>query len=124
MAPVALGAIRAVHPVPNGLEIESENGRLQITALQDDVIRVRATRASQFAAKYSYAVLPTPAEVQQSFSAKTQEIADAAELDTAALHIRVDRRSSTVSFLGADGAFIAGDSASITWRGDEFTVHR
>ncbi|HKT25560.1 MAG TPA: hypothetical protein VJR04_13210, partial [Terriglobales bacterium] len=121
---IALGTVRATHPIANGLEIESENGRLQVTALQDDVIRVRATRANQFAARYSYAVLPTPAGAQPSFAAKTQESADAVELDTAALRIRVDRRSSKVSFLGADGALIAGDSASITWRGDEFTVHR
>src|SRR5690242_8842267 len=53
--PVALGSVRAAHPIAKGVEVESENGRLQITAPQDDVIRVRATRASEFAPKYSYA---------------------------------------------------------------------
>ena len=122
--PVALGAVRAVHPIPKGIEIETENSRLQITALQDDVIRVRATRAAQFAPKYSYAVLPAPAGAAQTSTAKMQESADAVGLDTGALRVRVDRRMSTVSFLGTDGALIAGDSASVTWRGEEFTVHR
>ncbi len=123
-APVALGAVRAVHPIAKGVEIDSENGRLQITALQDDVIRVRATRSGEFAPKYSYAVLPAPTGAQQTSTAKTQESADSVELDTAALRVRVDRRMSTVSFLGSDGSLVAGDSGSITWRGDEFTVHR
>src|SRR5204862_7044972 len=62
--PVVLGAVSASHQLPNGVEVASENGRLQITVLQDDVIRVRATRGSEFPQKYSYAVLPVPAGAQ------------------------------------------------------------
>jgi alpha-glucosidase len=121
---VVLGGVRSFHPVSKGIEVETENGRVQITALQDDVIRVRATRTSEFPATYSYAVLPAPAGSQSPSTVKTQETADGVELDTAALRVRIDRRNSLVSFMGTDGALIARDSAPITWRGDEFTVTR
>src|SRR5437588_396014 len=112
-APVVLGAVRSFHPISKGIEVESENGRLQITALQDDVIRVRATRGSEFPAKYSYALLPSPAGSQSSATVKTQEESDAIAFDTAALRVRVDRRNSLVSFMGTDGILIARDAAPI-----------
>jgi alpha-glucosidase len=123
-APVVLGGVRSFHAVSKGIEVESANGRLQITALQDDVIRVRASRSAEFPAKYSYAVLPVPEGSQSPSTVKTQEGADTIELDTPALRVRVDRRNSLISFMRADGALIARDSAPITWRGDEFTVTR
>ena len=44
------------------------------------------------------------------------------ELSTGALRVRMDRGSSTVSFLALDGTPIAHDTAGITWRDDAFTV--
>lgn len=122
--PVVLGAVRNFHAAAKGIEAQTENGRLEITALQDDVIRVRAVRGSEFPVKYSYAVLPAPAGSQNAASVRTQEAPDAIELDTSALRVRVDRQSSTVSFLGRDGAVIARDAAPVTWYGDRFLVTR
>ena len=98
---------------------------MQITVLQDDVIRIRATRSREFSQKYSYAVLPVPAGSQRSVTTSTsrvQETANAIELSTGALRVRMDRGSSTVSFLALDGTPIAHDTAGITWRDDAFTV--
>ena len=121
--PVVLGAVSASHQLPNGVEVASENGRLQITVLQDDVIRVRATRGSEFPQKYSYAVLPVPAGAQAATAkAQVREAADRIELTTQALQIQVDRRNSSVSFLAADGTLISRDAAGITWQGEAFTV--
>ena len=118
-----LGAVRSFHPVAKGVEVDSENGRLQITALQDDVIRVRATRAAEFAAKFSYAVLPPPAISQTSAgNVQTHETADAITLQTGALVVRVDRQSSMVSFAANDGTLIARDAAPVMWDGDAFAV--
>ena len=121
--PVALGAVSASHQLPNGVEIASENGRLQVTVLQNDVIRVRATRGSDFPQKFSYAVLPVPAAAQAA-AAKPQvrEAPDRIELSTGSLQVRIDRRDSTISFLAADGAPISRDTTAITWQGDAFTV--
>lgn len=121
--PVALGAVSASHQLPNGVEIASENGRLQITVLQDDVIRVRVTRGSEFPQKFSYAVLPVPAGAQpQAAKAQVREVADRIELTTRALQVHVDRRDSTVSFLTADGTPISRDATGITWQGQAFKV--
>ena len=123
LPPVVLGAVSASHQLPNGIEVASENGRLQITVLQDDVIRVRATRGSEFPPKYSYAVLPVP-QGASAGAAKVQlrEAPDRIELTTGSLEVRVDRRNSTLSFVAADGTTIARDAAGIEWRGEAFTV--
>ncbi|HWY70629.1 MAG TPA: TIM-barrel domain-containing protein [Terriglobales bacterium] len=121
--PVTLGAVSASHQLPNGVEIASENGRLQITVLQNDVIRVRATRGSEFPQRYSYAVLAVPAGVQSAAAkAQVRDAPDRIELSTGSLQVRVDRRDSTISFLAADGTPISRDAASITWQGETFTV--
>src|SRR5215813_270517 len=121
--PVALGAVSASHQLPNGVDIASENGRLQITVVQNDVIRVRATRGSEFSQRFSYAVLPVPAGAQPA-SAKPQvrEAPDRIELSTGSLQVRVDRRDSTISFLASDGTQISRDAAAIAWQGEAFTV--
>src|SRR5262249_22231774 len=98
--PVALGAVSASHQLPNGVEIASENGRLRITMLQNDVIRVRATRGSEFPQKSSYAVLPVPSGAQPAIAKpQVREAPDRIELSTESLQVRVDRPDSTISFL-------------------------
>jgi alpha-glucosidase len=104
------------------MELRCENGRLQVTALQDDVIRVRATRAAEFPAMFSYAILPVPPGAQSSVNARVQQTATAAELLTRGLRVRVDRQYSMVSFVAADNTLIARDAAPIIWRGEAFTV--
>src|SRR5579864_3674127 len=120
--PVVLGAVRAVQDVPAGMELQCENGRLEVTALQDDVIRVRATRAARFPAKYSYAVLPVPAGAPQSVNAQVLQTPNAAELRTRGLRVRVDRQYSIISFVAADNTLIARDAAPIVWKGEAFSV--
>jgi alpha-glucosidase len=123
--PVVLGAVRAFRAVARGMEVECENGRLQVTALQDDVIRMRAARATEFAAKFSYAVLPLPeGQAAPTGRAQTVETANAVELDTGALRVRVDRRNCMTSFLAADGTLVAQDAAPVMWQGEAFTVTR
>ena len=120
--PAVLGAVRAVQDVPNGMELQCENGRLQVTALQDDVIRVRAIRDAQFPGKFSYAVLPVPPGAQSSVSAKVQQTPTTVELLTAGLRVRVDRQYSIVTFVASDNTWIARDAAPILWQGEAFTV--
>ena len=124
ITPVVLGGVKSTKPIPNGMEIETDTGRLQITALQDDVIRVRAIHGAEFPAKYSYAVLPAGAEQSTASvgKAQTQETSDAIQLITSALHVSVDRRDSTISFLATDGTPIAREPLPIQWQADAFRI--
>ena len=124
VAPVILGAVRNFHAAGKGMEIETENGRLQITALEDDVIRVRAVHGARFPVKYSYAVLPSPQSAPGATSTRVQESPEAIELDTSDLRVRVNRRTSFISFHRSDGSWIASDAAPITWYGERFSVTR
>ena len=118
----ALNAVESFRQIPQGVEIVSHNGRLQITALQDDVIRVRATRAAQFPPKYSYAVLPAPAGQPKAANIQVHETGNAIQMRTAALIVNIDRANSTVSFVGNDDLPMASDAAPISWQGDAFTI--
>jgi alpha-glucosidase len=119
--PIVMGDVRNARALPNGVEVDSSSGKLQITALQEDVIRVRATRHAEFSKTYSYAVLPAPLGAAPIVQPHVQ-LGDPIALDTSALHIRISRQTSTISIFTADGAPLARDAEGITWRGDAFTV--
>ena len=59
---VRLDRVTASRPIPNGIEIHSGPAILQITALRDDVLRVRVGPAGQLPEDASWAVLPESRE--------------------------------------------------------------
>jgi alpha-glucosidase len=59
---VRLDRVTASRPIPNGIEIHSGPAILQITALRDDVLRVRVGPAGQLPEDASWAVLPASRE--------------------------------------------------------------
>jgi alpha-glucosidase len=52
--------IAQVHPMPNGIQISGNGVTMQVTALRDDVLRVRANQKGAFAQDESWAVLAGP----------------------------------------------------------------
>ena len=56
---VRLDRVTASHALPNGIEIRSGAAVMQITALRDDVLRVRVGPAGQLPEDASWAVLPS-----------------------------------------------------------------
>ncbi|HXS76279.1 MAG TPA: DUF4968 domain-containing protein, partial [Terracidiphilus sp.] len=51
--------VTASHPLPNGIEIRSGTAIMQLTAIRDDVLRVRVGPAGQLPEDASWAVLPS-----------------------------------------------------------------
>lgn len=122
---VELGAVRSFQASPSGMDVTTENGLLSITALEDSIIRVRATREAQFLNRHSYAVLPAAGNAPQNpAKVSVSETADAVELATAALRVRIARADSTITILSADGTQLCRDVAPPAWNGPEFTVSR
>jgi len=70
---VRLDRVTASRPTPNGIEIRSGTAVIEITALRDDVLRVRVGAEGQLPEDASWAVLP---------SARTASVAVAPESDT------------------------------------------
>ncbi|WP_419804870.1 TIM-barrel domain-containing protein [Terriglobus sp.] len=99
----------------NGTTSTASGTTLQVTALRDDVLRVRAWRGNNAPEDASWAVLP---------EARTAHIAVTATPDgfaTKALQVRIDPQLRlTVSDL--QDHILQQDAAPITWDGDRFTV--
>jgi len=56
---VRLDRVTASRPTPNGIEIRSGTAVIEITALRDDVLRVRVGAEGQLPEDASWAVLPS-----------------------------------------------------------------
>ena len=104
-------------PSPHGLTATATNTTLEVTALRDDVLRVRAWRGTNKPEDASWAVLP---EARTSSVAVTKE---ARGFATKSLRVSVDARLQlTVSDL--QGNTLQRDAAPIQWEGSRFTVSK
>ena len=104
-------------PAASGITASSGGTTLAVTALRDDVLRVRAWRDNKTPEDASWAVLP---------EARTAHIAVAPAAEgftTKALHVRIDPQLRlTVSDLA--GHVLQQDATPVTWDGDRFTVNK
>lgn len=101
--------------LPGGIQVSANGTILQITALRDDVLRVRASHDAALPEDASWAVLPAAREASVSV------IPEANGFETKTLRVVVspDLRI-TVSDL--DGNVIQQDAAPIWWQGHAFTI--
>jgi alpha-glucosidase len=104
-------------PLPNGVRILSSGTILQITALRDDVLRVRESHGAPLPEDASWAVLP---------AARTASVAVTPESDgfhTTELRVRIsaDLRI-TVSDLA--GKILQTDTRPAEWHGTAFHVYK
>jgi alpha-glucosidase len=107
--------------LPNGIEIASQGTVIQVTALRDDVLRVRAAHDGPMPEDSSWAVLPA------ARTASVQTVPETAGgnigFRTAALRVQFDADLRlTVSDL--QGNVLQRDSRPIEWQGTAFHVHK
>ena len=123
LAPLLLASLAAtalaqgphIEPLPNGIEITAAGTTLQITALRDDVLRVRASHDAPLPEDASWAVLP---------AARTASVAvtpDADGFRTAKLRVTIspDLRLTVADL---DGNILQQDAAPIRWQGHAFQI--
>ncbi|MDR3727611.1 MAG: glycoside hydrolase family 31 protein [Terracidiphilus sp.] len=86
---VALESVSASQPLPDGIAIQSGAATLRITALREDILRVRIAPGSTLPEDTSWAVLPGP----RTKTIPVQPLADSAAVGfrTASLDVRVER---------------------------------
>ena len=103
--------------LPNGIELTSGTTILQVTALRDDVLRVRAGHSGQLPEDASWAVLP------EARTSKITVTPTPSGFETKALRVTFtpDLRL-TVSDL--NGTILQQDARPIEWRGNSFTVDK
>src|ERR1700722_5721663 len=116
-------AIRDIHveALPNGIRISNQNIILQITALRDDVLRVRAGADGQLPEDASWAVLPAAriASVQT-----VPEITDGRMgFHTASLRVTCDA-ALRLTVTDLSGKILQQDMRPIEWSGHGFHIYK
>ena len=102
-------------PLPNGIEVSAAGVTVQITALREDVLRVRATHSGALPEDASWAVLPA------ARTASVKVAPDTNGFHTAALKVSLDA-SLRLTVSDLSGNVLQQDAEPITWQGPSFRV--
>ena len=112
--------VTSVSPLPNGIELRDESLVMQITALRNTVLRIRAGRDGKLPEDASWAVLP---EARSASVAVAQDSnASVAGFHTPALHVVVDRATGLLTLRDANGIVVRQDTAPLTFEKDGFDL--
>ncbi|MGD1080313.1 MAG: TIM-barrel domain-containing protein [Candidatus Sulfotelmatobacter sp.] len=105
---IALEVITSSHPLRDGIELQAAAATLRITALRDDIVRVRISSDSNLPEDASWAVLPE----SRSKSVDVQPIQDSAAVGfrTTVLEVRVERNPLRVVIRDLAGNVISADA--------------
>jgi alpha-glucosidase len=121
---VRLDRVTASRAISNGIEIRSGAAVLQITALRDDVLRVRVGPAGQLPEDASWAVLPVSRT--SSVAVSPQSNATTVGFKTAKLQVSVRRDPLELTVTDLEGHVIAEDlpGRPTEYNGASFRVFR
>ena len=110
-----LSKAQSFQPMPTGVIAVSQDTTVQVTALRDDVLRVRLWKGQTAPEDASWAVLP------QARTSSTHVTAEPGGFATSKLRVRIDDHLRlTVADLA--GNVLQSDAAPVAWSGTHFTV--
>jgi alpha-glucosidase len=104
-------------PMPNGVTATSAGTTLQVTALRDDILRVRVWKGDAVPEDASWAVLP---------SARTSSVKTVPEprgFATTQLRVTLDEQLR-LKVADLAGNVLQEDAAPVQWKGNQFTVSK
>ncbi len=121
---IVLASVTASTPLKDGIEIRSGSAVVRITALRDDVIRVRAGARGELPEDASWAVLPQART--SSIPVTPQETAADVGFQTKMLRVQVDRATMRMRITDLNGTVVEQDAAGrpIEFHGTEFRVYK
>jgi alpha-glucosidase len=105
---VTLEAVTSSHPLRDGIELQAASATLRITALRDDIVRVRISPDSNLPEDASWAVLPQSRS--KSVDVKPIDDPSAVGFRTAALEVRVERNPLRIVMRDLAGKIISADA--------------
>lgn len=119
--PHTLGAVLKATALPNGIRIETTSGGVEeITALQDNVLRVRAAAGRALPEDASWAVLP---ESRTATVAVTQrDSANDVGFNTGSLRVEILRKNLCITVRDKNGNVLQQDSAPLRFEAKGFRV--
>jgi alpha-glucosidase len=117
---IVLDHLTGFTALPNGIDLQFGPAREQITALRDDVLRIRVSPTGTLPEDASWAVL---ASARQSTATVTPIATDALiGFSTQALRVEIDRRTLQLTIRDANGNILQQDAQPITYTGSAFRV--
>jgi len=119
---VVLDHLTGFTMLPNGIDVRSGSAREQITALRDDVIRIRVSRSGDLPEDASWAAL---ARARQSTAAVTPIATDSTVgFTTQALRVEIDRHSFELTIRDASGKVLQQNARPITYSSAAFRIFK
>ncbi|MGD0910965.1 MAG: TIM-barrel domain-containing protein [Terracidiphilus sp.] len=109
----------AVLSLPNGVEVQAGDVHERVTALRNDVLRVRIWRGENPPEDASWAVL---AEARQASAAVTP--AGGASFRTPALTVVIDPATLELTVRDSNGNIVSQDARPVRFDGDEFRISK
>jgi len=109
-------------PLPDGIDVQVGSLHEQITALRDDVLRIRIAQAKLLPEDASWAVLPTARH--SSVPVTTATTNDHLGFRTGALIVEVDRKTLELTVRDLKGEILQQDARPIRWDGDAFRIYK
>jgi alpha-glucosidase len=105
-----LDAVTSFQSLHNGIEIKSGAASLRITALRDDILRVRIAADGLFPEDSSWAVLPGPRGKSVDVQSQSTPGASFVGFRTASLDVRVERNPLRIVVRDLAGNLISSDA--------------
>src|SRR3954454_3288865 len=106
---LALDAVTSAQPLHDGIQIQAGTATLRITALRDDIIRVRIAPGTDLPEDASWAVLPEARS--KSVEVKPTQDDSFVGFRTSAVEVRVERNPLRIIFRDLQGNIICADAA-------------
>jgi alpha-glucosidase len=121
---VRLDRVTASRPLPNGIEINSGQAIMQVTAQRDDVIRVRVGPAGQLPEDASWAVLSSSRTASVSVTPESTNFS--VGFKTSKLHVAILKDPLQLTVTDMEGRVINADMPGrpIEFHGTEFRVYK
>lgn len=117
-----LDHVTAYHALPNGVDIRDGDMREEITALRDDLLRVRISRTDSMPEDASWAVLPEAR--RGSVSVTPDETGDTIGFHTRALRVEIAKKSMALTVRDANGNVLQQDAKPTRFDGDSFRIYK
>jgi len=121
---ISLDRVTAARALPNGTEIRSGSAVMEVTALRDDLLRVRVGATGTLPEDASWAVLPESRTA--SVNVKAENTERTVGFSTAKLRVSIQRNPLAMTVTDLAGNVITEDIPDhpIEFHGSEFRIHK
>jgi alpha-glucosidase len=120
--PESLASRDAVSTLPNGIEVQVGSLHEKITALRDDVLRIRIARGGSLPEDASWAVLPNARHSSVSVAIATSN--EHFGFRTRALIVDLDRKTLELTIRNPEGKILQQDARPVRLDGDAFRIYK